>query len=153
MPLHVKVATDAPLTFTFENQCYNFGQFLCWFQFRLSALCGTINCLSTSLDTMAASFDPKKIKFEDYLHVEGVKAINPKLPAFKTDAVRTKNLELIKEYLVSLEQWRHRTTGRFMSIKHCLIFLSLIFQHVESLCMHALNIVGKHSLLLSTDLF
>ena len=104
MPLHVKVATDAPLTFTFENQVYNFGQFLCWFQFRLSALCGTINCLSTSLDTMAASFDPKKIKFEDYLHVEGVKAINPKLPAFKTDAVRTKNLELIKEYLVSLEQ-------------------------------------------------
>ena len=48
------------------------------------------------------SFDPAKIKFEDYLHVEGVKAINPALPVWKTDSVRTKNLQLIKKYLVRI---------------------------------------------------
>lgn len=51
---------------------------------------------------MAVDFDPKKIKFEDYLHVEGVKKIDAKLPAFKTDGVRTKNLKLIKDYLVRI---------------------------------------------------
>lgn len=50
---------------------------------------------------MTVNFDPKKIKFEDYLHVEGVKPVDPELPLFKTDGVRTKNLRLIQAYLVS----------------------------------------------------
>lgn len=50
---------------------------------------------------MARNLDGQKIKFEDYLHVEGVQAIDPELPGFKTDGVRTKNLKLIQAYLVS----------------------------------------------------
>lgn len=53
---------------------------------------------------MAGALDPKKIKFEDFLHVEGVVALDPKLPAFKTDGVRSKNLKLIQAYLVSLKR-------------------------------------------------
>ncbi|XP_067945446.1 cell surface glycoprotein 1-like [Watersipora subatra] len=45
------------------------------------------------------NFDPEKVKFEDYLHVEGVQALDPLLPAFKTDGVRTKNIKLIVAYL------------------------------------------------------
>lgn len=50
---------------------------------------------------MSANFDPKKVNFEDYLHVPGVERLDPTLPAFTTDGVRTKNIKLIQAYLVS----------------------------------------------------
>ena len=51
---------------------------------------------------MIAAADPQSaIRIEDYLHVKGVRLVEPGMPQWKIKPLQEKNIELINKYLVS----------------------------------------------------
>lgn len=50
-----------------------------------------------------AAADPQSaIRIEDYLHVKGVRLVEPGMPQWKIKPLQEKNIELINKYLVSV---------------------------------------------------
>lgn len=49
------------------------------------------------------ALDPSSIQVMDYLHVKGVRLVEPGMPQWKIKPLQEKNLQLISEYLVRAE--------------------------------------------------
>ena len=46
------------------------------------------------------ALDPTTIQVKDYLHVKGVRLVEPGMPQWKIKPMQEKNMKLIAEYLV-----------------------------------------------------
>lgn len=93
-------------------------------------------CLLSQM-TSQNSIDLSKVEIEDYLHVDGVKLPDPDMPHWKLKPLREKNLQLIEQYLVSLEHHLQNSLSsifpcnRQMSCSGMLTFIYIV------LCCHA----------------